>query len=147
MLLANLCNNCELLLGLQLSSAGTDDVKAAGVAVLVDIFVVKDDIAVFKQTAGAALEAVENVVLVGCLQSIVQTADNVVAAGSLAAGKDNAYLLSFCLSGVSALLEGDLVLTVGVGEQRSRKYRFSAYRAAWGHTDILPSGEGKVSWK
>jgi len=116
-LLADLCNDGKLLLGLQLGSAGADDIEAAGVAVPVDILVVEDDIVVFKQTAGAALEAVENVVLIGSLQSVVQAADNVVSAGSLAAGKDHAHLLSFCLSGVGTLLEGDLVLTVGVGEQ------------------------------
>ena len=54
-LLAVFGNDGELLLGLQLGAAGTDDVKTAGVAELVDILVVEDDIVVLQQTAGAAL--------------------------------------------------------------------------------------------
>ena len=42
MLLADALGNGELLLGFQLGSAGADDVKSAGVAVLVDVFVVED---------------------------------------------------------------------------------------------------------
>ena len=42
MLLADFRYNRKLLVGLQLRSAGTDDVKSAGIAILIDIFVVKD---------------------------------------------------------------------------------------------------------
>ena len=70
-LLANISNDSELLVGLQFGSAGTDDVETAGISVLVDVFVIKDYIAVFDQTAGAALEAVQNVFRVGSFQSIV----------------------------------------------------------------------------
>ena len=41
-----------------------------------------------------------------------------MAAGSLAAGQDNAHNLLPGFGGILTLLEGDLVLAVGVGEQR-----------------------------
>ena len=63
-LLANFRCNGELLLGLQLGPAGTDDVESAGVAVLIDVFVVEDQVVVLDQTARAALESVEDVFLV-----------------------------------------------------------------------------------
>ena len=116
-LLAHARRHGELLLGFQLGSAGADDVESAGVAELVDVCVVKDQVIVFQKTAGAALEAVEDIVGIGCLQGIVQAADHVVAAGSLAAGQDHAHDLLFGLGGVLADLKGYLVLAVGVGEQ------------------------------
>ncbi len=85
MLLADLSRNRELLLGLQLGSAGTDDVKAAGVPELVDVLVIHDDVIILKKTARAALEAVQNIVLVSCLQRVIQTADYIVSAGCLSA--------------------------------------------------------------
>ena len=87
-LLAHALGNGELLLGFQLGSAGADDVKSAGVAVLVDVCVVKDHVVVFQQTAGAALKAVEDILLVAGLQRVIQAANHVVAAGSLTAGED-----------------------------------------------------------
>ena len=116
-LAAILYNDGELLLGLQLGTAGTDDVEAAGVAVLVDVLVAEDDVVVLQQTAGAALEAVEHVLGVGGLQRVVQAADHVVAAGSLAAGEDHANGELLIFAGVHALPENDLILAVGVGEQ------------------------------
>ena len=116
-LLADLLRNRELLLGFQLGSAGADDVKAAGISVLVDVFVIENQIVIFQQTAGAALEAVEHIVLVGGLQCIVQAANHIVAAGGLTAGQDHAHNLLPGRRGVLTLLEGDLVLTVGVGEE------------------------------
>ena len=64
-------HDLELLFGFQLGSAGADDVKAAGVTVAVNIFVIKDNVVILKKSAGTALEAVENVVLIGGLQCIV----------------------------------------------------------------------------
>ena len=52
------------------------------------------------------------------LQRVVQTADDVVAAGRLSAGKDHAHDLLLRRGGVLTLLEGDLVFAVGIGEQR-----------------------------
>ena len=116
-LLAVLGDNGELLLSLQLGAAGADDVEAAGVAVLVDVGIVEDDEVVVQQTAGTALETNQDVLGVGGLQRVVQAAHHVVAAGSLTAGEDHADDLLLGLGGVLPLLEGDLVLAVGVGEQ------------------------------
>ena len=69
------------------------------------------------EAAGAALETIQNIFLVGGLQSIVQTANNIVAAGSLTAGQDHTNHLTLCGGGILTLLEGDLILAVGVGEQ------------------------------
>ena len=60
-LLAYFCDDRELLTRLQLRSAGTDDVESAGVAVLVDVFVVEDHVIVFDQSDRTVLEAVEHV--------------------------------------------------------------------------------------
>ena len=137
-LLADAFGNGELLLSLQLGSAGADDVKSAGVAVLVDVFVVEDNIVILQQTAGAALEAVEDVFLVAGLQRVVQAADDVVAAGCLTAGKDHAHDLLLGLRGVLTLLEGDLILAVGIGEQRLDLFliRDALSGAAAAHTNI-----------
>ena len=63
--------------------AGTDDIETAGVAVSVDVVVLKNNEVIVQQTGGAALEADQNVLGVGSLQGIVQAGDNVVAAGCL----------------------------------------------------------------
>ncbi len=115
---AYFCNHCELLFGFKLGSAGADDIETSGISVLVDILIIKDDIVVVQKAAGAALKAVQYVGGAGCLKRIVQTADNVVSARSLAAGKDNADDLLLGFGGIFALLEGDFVFAVGVGEQR-----------------------------
>ena len=118
MLLANLGNDSELLLSLQLGTAGTDDIESAGISVCVNELIVELYIIIVDQSAGAALETVQYVLLVGSLQCVVETADNVVSARSLSAGKDNAYYLLLGSRSVLALLEGDFLLTVGVREQR-----------------------------
>ena len=41
-----------------------------------------------------------------------------MSAGSLSTGKDNAYHLLLSLGSISTLLEGNLLLSVCVGEQR-----------------------------
>ena len=67
MLLANFSCYLELLLGLELCSARTDDVEAAGVAELIDVFVIEDQVLVLDQSARAALESVKDVLRVGSL--------------------------------------------------------------------------------
>ena len=116
-LLANLGSDGELLFGFQLGAAGADDIEAAGVAEHVDVFIIHDAVVIFQQTAGAALEAIQLIFGIGGLQGVVQAADNVMAAGGLAAGEDHTHHLLFGSGGVGALLEGDLVLAVGIGEQ------------------------------
>ena len=117
MLLAHFGSDCKLLLGLQLGAAGTDDIKAAGVAEHVDVFIIHNAVVVFQQTAGAALEAVQLIFGICGLQRVVQAADNVVAAGGLTAGQDHAHNVLLGGGGVGAFLESDFVLSVGIGEQ------------------------------
>ena len=57
----------KLFVCLELCSAGTDDVETACISELVDIFVCKNDIVVFNQSAGTALETIELIFFVGCL--------------------------------------------------------------------------------
>ncbi len=117
MLLGNLLNNCELIRSLQFRSAGTDDIETAGVAVLIDKCIVKLNIGIIQKTARAALETEKYIVLVGSLQSVIQTADNVVSAGRLTAGEDDPDNLLLGNGSVRTLYEGDLLLAVGVREQ------------------------------
>ena len=116
-LLADLCCHRELLLGLKLGPAGADDIEAAGIPVLIDVLIFHDDVIILKKSARAALESIQNIVLIGCLQRIIQSADNIVAAGSLSAGEDHAYDLLLVRRSILTFLEGDLLLTVCVGEQ------------------------------
>ena len=44
MLLADLCCNCKLLFCLKLGSAGTDNIETAGISVLINVFVIKDQV-------------------------------------------------------------------------------------------------------
>ena len=116
-LLAVFHNNGELLLGLQLGTAGTNDVEAAGVAVLVDVLVTEDDEVIIQQAGGTAFEAIQLVFLVGSLQGIVQAADNVVTARCLTTGKNDTNHQLTSLGSVLTLFKDDLVLAVGIGEQ------------------------------
>ena len=116
-LLRHFGNDPELFLSLQLRTAGTDDIETAGIPVLVDVFVGELDEIVVDQSGGTALEAKEYVALVRSLERVVQTADHVMSAGRLSAGKDHAHDLFLRSGGVAALDEGHFVLAVGVGEQ------------------------------
>ena len=89
-LLGNFYYDLKLSRRLEFGSAGADDIESAGVSVLIDKIVSHLDIVVVDQSARAALEAEKNVVLVGRFQRVIKTADNVVSAGSLSAGKDHA---------------------------------------------------------
>ena len=66
-LLAYLGGNLELLLGFQLGSAGADDIETAGITVLIDVCIIKNNLIVFDQTTGTALETVKNVFLIRSL--------------------------------------------------------------------------------
>ena len=92
MLLRRSCRRFELFFCLDLRSAGADDVKAAGITVRVNELVRKFHIVVIHKTARAALEAEKNIVLVCRLQRVIQAADDIVAAGRLPAGENNADL-------------------------------------------------------
>ena len=47
-LFSYLSYDAELLLCLEFGSAGTDDIKTAGISILIDILVIKNDIIIFK---------------------------------------------------------------------------------------------------
>ncbi len=90
MLLGNFYYDLKLSRCLEFGSAGADDIESAGVSVLVDEVVSHLDIVVVDQSARAALEAEKNVIFISRFQRIIKTADNIVSAGSLSAGKDHA---------------------------------------------------------
>ena len=104
----------------EFGTSGTDDVEAAGVTVLVDDGAGEFLILAVDETGRTAEEAVELVVGVQCLQTVVETADNVVTAGSLTAGEDDADVNRFGVGiglGVGVRLERDKGQTVGVREE------------------------------
>ena len=47
-LFSYLSYDAELLLCLEFGSAGTDDIKTAGISILIDILIIKNDIIIFK---------------------------------------------------------------------------------------------------
>ena len=118
MLFADFRRHGELLFRLQFRAAGADDVETAGIAELVDVFVVENDVFVIQKTARAALEADEDVLRIRCLQRIVKTADDVVAARRLSAGKDHADDLLLRYGGILSLHEDHFAFPVGIREQR-----------------------------
>ncbi len=118
-LLRRSCRRFELFFCLDLRSAGADDVKAAGITVRVNELVRKFHIVVIHKTARAALEAEKNIVLVCRLQRVIQAADDIVAAGRLPAGENNADNLSLRRGSVLPLLEDDFPLAVSIREQFS----------------------------
>ncbi len=85
-------SNCSFLS--EFGASGTDDVEAAGVAVFVDN--VGCQLHILVETAGAHEEAEETAVAVYFLDAVEQTADHVVAAGGLTAGKDHAHVEGVC---------------------------------------------------
>ena len=116
-LLRHFGHDFELFFRFQFGTAGTDDIETAGVPVGVDVLVGEFDVVVIDQSGGAALEAEQDVILVGGLDGVIQTADDVVSAGGLSAGKDHTHNLLLGGGGVAALDEGDFFLAVGVGEE------------------------------
>ena len=107
----------ELILLLQLRTAGTDHVETARVAIFVDDFGCQLYVLVVYQTAGAHEEAVELVLGALLLEFVEEAADNIVAAGSLTAGEDDAdvhRLVSTLLVRRNELHEGH---TIGIGEE------------------------------
>jgi len=80
----------ELFVGFKLGPAGADHVEAAGVAVGVDDRVVEFHVLVFDQAVRSLEEAEELVRLVERLEAVVESGDDVVAAGGLSAGEDHA---------------------------------------------------------
>ena len=118
---AQLANDLETLFKLcfflELGATRTDHVETAGVAIFVDQGVVHLDVLVVDETAGAHEEAVELGIGVLLFQTVVETANHVVTAGSLSARKDDADVdgcIFLLLVGGFEANEGH---TVGVGEE------------------------------
>ena len=80
----------ELLFQFEFGSAGTDHVESAGVAVCVHEIIGDFDIAVVDESARTAFEAIEFAAGVEALDAVIQSGDDVVSAGSLSAGEDDA---------------------------------------------------------
>ena len=138
-LLANLCGNGKLLFGLQLGSSGTDDIKSAGISVLINISILKHNIIVLNQSAGASLEANQDILFIGCLQGIVQTAYDIVSARCLSAGKNHADYLLLSGRSILSLLKGNLGFPVGVREQL---FNFLLICCTGGSASLLDSNLG-----
>ena len=117
MLFGNFRNDLELILCLELCTSGTDDIETAGIPVCIDVSIIEFDKVIIDESARAALETEKHVILVGSLDGIIQTADNVMSAGCLSAGKDNANDLLLCSRGVGALFKCYLIFSVGVREE------------------------------
>ena len=107
----------KLCFFLELGATRTDHVETAGVAIFVDQGVVHLDVLVVDETAGAHEEAVELGIGVLLFQTVVETANHVVTAGSLSSRKDDADVDG----GIFLLLVGGFEAneghTVGVGEE------------------------------
>ena len=85
MLLCHLCNDLELILRLQLGTSRTDDIKTARIPVCIYILIIELYKVILYKTAGTALETKQNIIPVGSLDRIIQTAYHVVSAWCLTA--------------------------------------------------------------
>ena len=115
-LLAALAGGLELFGGLQLGPAGTDNVEAAGVPVGVDDVGCEFHGFVLDQSVGSFEEAEEAARLVQGLDAVEETGDDVVSAGGLTAGKDDAHVDGGKL-GAGTGGEGEDGAPEGVGEE------------------------------
>ena len=116
-LFADLCGNSELFLCLKFGPSGTDDIKTACISVLINIGIVKNDVIIIQKSARTALEAIKDVLLIRCFQSVIQTAYDVMSAGSLSAGKNNTNDLFLRCGCILSLLKRDLLFSVCVREK------------------------------
>ena len=103
----------ELLFGLKFGTSGTDHIESAGIAVGVDDLIGQLHRLVFDQTVGSLEETEDAAVGVEALESVIDTGNDVVSAGSLSAGEDDSdidrgksLLLGGCLKGQSGTSEG-----------------------------------------
>ena len=107
----------ELFNFLEFGTARADDVEAAGVAVFVDDGSGQLDIAVFNKSGRTHEEAEQAAVAMNFLDTVEKAADNVVAAGSLAAGQDYTHVYGLAGYGAVVFLKTYFGKAVGVGEQ------------------------------
>ena len=116
--LAHLNAVVELPSLFEFGTTRTDDIESAGVTVLVDDLFGQFLILALDQTGRTAQETVELVGWVKFLQSVKQTADHVVTAGSLSTGQDNAYVhYGQCCGSLAAGFHSDDRQAVGVREE------------------------------
>ena len=115
-LFAALAGSFKLLRGFQFGTAGADDVKAAGVAVGVDDVGGQFHSFIFDQTVGSFEESVEFGGSVEGFDTVKETGDDVVSAGSLSAGKDHTHIESGG-GGTCPLSKGQHGAAESVGEE------------------------------
>ena len=119
MLFSRLGRRLELLRCLNLCSAGPDDIKPACVAVCINECVIELNAVVIHQSARTTLEAEKNILPVRCLQRVIQTGNDIVSARCLTAGENDTNDLLFGSGSIGSLLEGNLLLAIGVRKQTS----------------------------
>ena len=107
----------ELCLFFELRTTRTDHVETTGVAVFVDEGVGHFKILVINKTAGTHEEAVELRSGVLLFETVIETANHVVTAGSLTAGEDDADVDGSIFLLFVGGFEADEGHAVGVGEE------------------------------
>ena len=107
----------ELCFFFELRTTRTNHVETTGVAVFVDEGVGHFEILVINETAGAHEEAVELRSGVLLLETVIETANHVVTAGSLTAGEDDADVDGSIFLLFVGGFEADEGHAVGVGEE------------------------------
>jgi len=107
----------DLLGCLDLGAARADDVESAGIAVFIHELVLDLDILRVDETGGTAEKTEQFRRGISLLDAVIESGDDVVAAGSLSAGKDHADAEGFIDVLVFSLHEGDERLAVGVLEK------------------------------
>lgn len=113
----NLETAFELVGFFELRTTGADHIKTAGVAIFVNDAVGQFDVLMVYQAAGTHQEAVKLVGGILLFKLIVETADNVVAAGSLTTGKNDTDIhrsVFFLFVAGNELNERH---TIGIGEE------------------------------
>ena len=116
--LTNLNTVIELPSLFEFGTTGTDDIEAAGVTVLVDDGAGEFLILTVNQTGRTTEEAVQFILRVEGFQTVIQTADHIVTAGSLTAGENHTDVKRFGANILASCgFERDEGQTVGVREE------------------------------
>ena len=76
----------------QFGTSRTDDIETTGIAVFVDNIGSQFHIIMVYQTTGAQNETIQFAVLVQCFDTVEQTGNNIVSAGSLSTRQDDTYV-------------------------------------------------------
>ena len=117
-LLKHFQTGIKLFGSLKFCTSGTDDVKTAGVAIFFDVTGCEFHILMIDEAGGTHEEAIETTFLVEALDAVEDAADDIVAAGSLSAGKNNAYVERlFNALGLVVFYEFYYRKAISIGEQ------------------------------